>query len=56
MFTTLIGFEWTSSIDGNNLHRIVLMRDNADRALQVLPLPSLTNPDPEALWQYLASY
>jgi hypothetical protein len=56
VFTALIGFEWTSSTDGNNLHRIVLMRDNADRALQVLPLPSLTNPDPEALWQYLASY
>ena len=56
VFTALIGFEWTSSTDGNNLHRIVLMRDNAERALQVLPLPSLTNPDPEALWQYLASY
>ena len=55
-FTALIGFEWSSMPNGDNLHRIVLFRDNADRALQVLPLPTFGSPDPETLWHYLASY
>jgi hypothetical protein len=36
-FTTLFGFEWTSLVEGNNLHRVVLMRDGADKALVVEP-------------------
>lgn len=55
-FTAFIGFEWTSQPGGNNLHRIVVFRDNADRALQVVPLTAWDNPDPENLWRYLASY
>ena len=31
-FTALIGFEWTSLIKGNNMHRVVLMRDGPVRA------------------------
>jgi hypothetical protein len=55
-FSAFIGFEWTSQPGGNNLHRIVVFRDGADRALQVVPVTAWDNPDPENLWRYLANY
>jgi hypothetical protein len=36
-FTAFIGFEWTSLIQGNNMHRVVMMRDGPARARQVVP-------------------
>lgn len=58
-FTALIGFEWTSLIKGNNMHRVVIMRDNAVRARQVVPYTTqapVGSPDPRDLWKYLANY
>ncbi len=55
-FTALIGFEWSSINSGNNLHRVVVFRDGADRANQVLPLPMFESVDPEHLWEYMAGY
>ncbi len=55
-FTTLIGYEWTSMITGDNLHRVVIFRDNADKASQVLPINAQKDPDPETLWAGLAHY
>ena len=40
-FTALIGFEWTSLIKGNNMHRVVIMRDGPVRARQVVPYTTL---------------
>ena len=58
-FTTLIGFEWTSIPKGNNLHRNVILRDDGNRARQVIPLttqPPLGSTDPLDLYQWLADY
>jgi hypothetical protein len=55
-FTAFIGFEWTQTIKGNNLHRVVVFRDGADRARQVLPFSEFDSADPEDLWQYMAAY
>lgn len=55
-FTTLIGYEYTSAIQTNNLHRVVLLRDGAERANKVLPFSTVDSPDPEDLWDWLENY
>jgi len=58
-FTTIIGFEWTSLVKGNNLHRNVLLRDGAQRALQVVPMvtqPPVGSTDPLDLYKWLVNY
>ncbi len=55
-FTAFIGFEWSSIPGGNNLHRVVVFRDGADRANQVVPMSMFDSEDPEELWKYLADY
>lgn len=55
-FTALIGYEWTSMPDGNNLHRNVIYRDGKARADQVLPLSQYDSTDPERLWDWMAGY
>jgi len=55
-FTALIGFEWTSMPQGNNLHRVVIFRDNKQKADQQLPITSYDTLDPEILWSWMADY
>ena len=55
-FTTFIGFEWTPTPGGDNLHRNVVLRDGADRAGQVFPFSSWQSEDPEQLWDWMAAY
>jgi hypothetical protein len=55
-FSAFIGFEWSSMPQGNNLHRVVVFRDGADRANQVLPFSLFDSENPEDLWRYLANY
>jgi len=50
-FTTFIGFEWTSLVNGGNMHRNVIFRDGADRARQVVG-----STDPLDLYKYLENY
>lgn len=56
-FTAFNGFEWTSAPGpGNNLHRVVIFRDGAERANQVLPFSAFDSANPEDLWKYMANY
>jgi len=58
-FTTFIGFEWTSLVMGNNLHRNVIFRDNGDKAGQVVPYTTqapVGSTDPLDLYAYLENY
>jgi hypothetical protein len=58
-FTAFIGFEWTSNTGGNNLHRNVVFREDATKALQVEPyttMKPLGSDDPVDLWNWMASF
>jgi hypothetical protein len=56
VFTAFHGFEWTSTPDLKNLHRVVIFRDDAAAARQVVPLSIFDTTDPEDLWDYLQAY
>ncbi len=55
-FTAFIGFEWTSTPKGSNMHRNVIFRDNMEKTSQVLPMSVYDSEDPEDLWKYLEDY
>ena len=58
-FTAFIGYEWTSNTAGNNLHRVVIMRDDGLRAGMVEPyttLAPLGSDNPRDLWNWLQAY
>jgi hypothetical protein len=58
-FTAFIGYEWTSTTAGNNLHRNVIFRDNGDKAGQVEPFttfPPMGSDNPRDLWKWMATY
>jgi hypothetical protein len=58
-FTAFIGYEWTSNTGGNNLHRVVIFRDGADRAGRMEPyttLKPLGSDNPRDLWKWLHGY
>jgi hypothetical protein len=58
-FSAFIGYEWSASANGNNLHRNIIFRDGADKASQVEPIvtnPPTGNPDPSFLWQWMEDY
>ena len=55
-FSALLGYEWSSMPGGDNLHRVVVFRDGAERVGQHLPFAALDSQDPEQLWAALATY
>ncbi len=58
-FTAFIGFEWTSLVAGNNLHRNVIFREGAEKAGQVVPYTTqapVGSTDPLELYKYLENY
>ena len=55
-FTAMTGFEWSSSPDGNNLHRVVIFRGGAGNTGRTVPFDMFDSSDPEDLWKYMADY
>ncbi len=55
-FTAFIGFEYTLDPSGNNLHRVVVFKDDKEKADQIIPVSVYEAPDPEDLWDWMASY
>jgi len=56
LFTAFVGYEWTSMITGDNLHRVVIYKDGAELAAQHTPFSAQHSNDPEDLWNALADY
>ena len=58
-YTALHGYEWTSLIKGNNMHRVVIYRDGAEKVSQMMPYTTYApegSPDPRDLWKMLSIY
>ena len=55
-FTALIGYEYTSNYKTNNLHRVVVYRDDSSRARQIMPFSANDSENPEDLWPTLQAY
>jgi hypothetical protein len=57
-YTAFIGYEWTSLVAANNMHRVVIYRDDANQALQLTPYTTLPpgSTNPRDLWKWLQGY
>jgi hypothetical protein len=58
-FTAFIGYEWTSMVKGNNMHRVVVYRDGGDKGGQMVPFttyPPAGSINPRDLWNWMRDY
>lgn len=58
-FTAFIGYEWTSLVRGNNMHRVVIYRDDGDKGGQTVPFTTVApegSTTPRDLWAWMAGY
>ena len=55
-FTAFIGYEFTPTPKGSNLHRVVIFRDGISKTNSILPFSSAVSEDPEDLWSALNQY
>jgi len=59
VFTAFIGYEWTSLVKGNNMHRVVVYRDGGDKGGQMVPYTTVApqgSTNPRDLWKWLTGY
>jgi len=56
VFSAMIGFEYSPTARGSNLHRNVIFRDGADRTGRILPFSAADSLDVEDLWKFMARY
>lgn len=58
-FTAFIGYEWTSNTAGNNLHRVLVYKDDSNKAIQMEPYTTIRpegSDDPKDLWKWMDTY
>ena len=55
-FTAFIGYEWSSSRGGGNMHRVVIFKDDAELTSQIIPYSSFDGNRPQELWRFMAKY
>ncbi len=58
-FTAFIGYEWTSLVTGNNMHRVVVYRGGGDEGGQMVPYttyPPGGSANPRDLWKWMDRY
>jgi hypothetical protein len=55
-FTAFIGYEWTAWSEGNNLHRVMIYRDDVEKAKKLPPFTAQDSNDPRDLWEALEEY
>ena len=55
-FTAFIGFEYSPFPTGDNMHRVVVFKDDKEKASTVKPFSSFDSDDPEDLWKWLQAY
>lgn len=53
-FTAFIGYEYTPGLGA--IHRVVIFKDDAVKAQEILPFTSWDSFDPEDLWSFMADY
>ena len=56
IFTAFIGYEWTPAPTGDNLHRVVVFKDDAKLAQKIIPFSAIDSNKPEDLWNFLKDY
>ncbi len=56
VFTAIIGYEWTSMPNANNLHRVVVFKDGKEKVSNILPFTAFDSVDPEDLWKFMSNY
>jgi hypothetical protein len=56
IFTTFSGYEWTAMREGDNLHRVVIFKDDSKTVQKIIPFSSMDSDNPEDLWSFLKDY
>ncbi len=59
VFTTFHGYEWTSINTmerPSNLHRVIIFKDDGDKAGRFIPFTTFDSYDPEDLWAWMQRY
>jgi Protein of unknown function (DUF3604) len=58
-FTAFIGYEWTSLVRGNNMHRVVIYKDDGDKGGSMVPYTTIApqgSTNPRDLWTWMEGY